>query len=183
MIPRARGPTCHKPYRMVLNFCYPAEFGCVRNSGYKSSWFRVLQGVRQGGVISPFLNLIYKNDLLSEIEASALGFCMYTINCGSPTVADDILVCSYSVNGLIQILVLCLRYGHKWRFDYGIIKCLVVVYIELKTAYQQSNRQWPFQIVCIEEGAQYKHLGVVCDKNMTLDVSVKDVCNKLRSTF
>ena len=35
---------------------------------------------------------------------------MYDINCGSPTVADDMLVCSFSVNGLIQIMVLCLRY-------------------------------------------------------------------------
>ena len=51
---------------------------------------------------------------------------MYDINCGSPTVADDMLVCSFSVNGLIQILVLCLRYGHKWRFEHGIMKCLVV---------------------------------------------------------
>ena len=93
------------------------------------------------------------------------------------------LVCSFSVNCLIQILVLCLRYGHKWRFDYGIMKCLVVVFHGLKIAYQQSNRQWPIGNVCIEDGAQYRNLGVVCDKNMTIDVSVKDACNKLRSTF
>ena len=59
---------------------------------------------------------------------------MYIINCGSPTVADDMLGCSYSVKCLIQILVLYLRYGHKWRFDYGIMKCLVVVFNELKRA-------------------------------------------------
>ena len=168
--------------RLIVNM-YTDMFSCVRNRGHRSSWFRVLQGTRQGGVISPFLYLIYKNDLLYEIETSALGFCMYAINCGSPTVADDMLVCSYSVNGLIQILVLCLRYGHKWRFEHGIMKCLVVVFNELKRAYQQSNRQWPFGNVCIEEGTQYKHLGVVCDKNMSIDVSVKDACNKLRSTF
>ena len=108
---------------------------------------------------------------------------MYDINCGSPTVADDMLVCSYSVNCLIQILVLCLRYGLNWRFDYGIMKCLVVVFNGLERVYQQSNRQWPVGNVCIEDGAQYKHLGVVCDKNMTIDISVEDACNKLRSTF
>ena len=97
--------------------------------------------------------------------------------------ADYMLVCSYSVNCLIQILVLCLRYGHKWRVEHGIMKCPVVGFNELKRACQKSNQQWPFGNVCIEEGTQYKHLGVLCDKNMSIDVSVKDACNSLRSTF
>ena len=39
--------------RLVVNM-YTDMFSCVRNHGHKSSWFRVLQGTRQGGVISPF---------------------------------------------------------------------------------------------------------------------------------
>ena len=80
---------------------YTDMFSCVRSRNYKSSWFPVLQGTRQGGVISPFLYLVYINDLLYEIELSALGFCIYGISCGSHTVADDMLVGAYSVNGLI----------------------------------------------------------------------------------
>ena len=48
----------------------------INRAGFRSA------GCASGGVISPFLYLIYKNDLLYEIEASALGFCMYDINCG-----------------------------------------------------------------------------------------------------
>ena len=33
----------------------------------------------------------------------------------------------------------------------------------------------------IEEGTQYKHLGVICDKNMSIDVNIKEACTKLRS--
>ena len=43
--------------RLIVNM-YTDMFSCVRNRGHKSSWFRVLQGTRQGGVISPFLYLI-----------------------------------------------------------------------------------------------------------------------------
>ena len=94
--------------RLIVDM-YTDMFSCVRSRNYKSSWFPVLQGTRQGGVISPFLYLVYINDLIYEIELSALGFCIYGISCGSPTVADDMLVGAYSVNCLIQMLVLCLR--------------------------------------------------------------------------
>ena len=120
--------------RLIVNM-YTDMFSCVRSRGYKSFWFPVLQGTRQGGVISTFLYLIYINDLIYEIELSALGFCIYGISCGSPTVADDMLVGAYSVWCLIQLLSLCLRYGSKWRFEHGIIKCLVVVFNELMRAY------------------------------------------------
>ena len=146
--------------RLIVDM-YTDMLSCVRSHNYKSSWFPVVQGTRQGGVISPFLYLVYINDLIYEIELSALGLCIYGISYGSPIVADDMLVGAYSVNCLIQMLVLCLRYGNKWRFEHGIIKCLVVVFNELKRAFLQSNRQWPFGTSYIEEVTQYKHLGVI----------------------
>ena len=111
---------------------YTDMYSCVRSRGYKSSWFPVLQGTRQGGVISSFLYLMYINDMIYEIELSSLMFCIYGISCGSPTVADDMLVGAYYVNCLLQILVLCLRYANKWRFEHGIIKCLVWSLMSLK---------------------------------------------------
>ena len=51
---------------------------------------------------------------------------------------------------------------------------------ELKNAYIQS---WNFGNSCIEEGTDYKHLGVICDKYMPIDENVKLACNKLSGTF
>ena len=62
---------------------------CVKGHSSKSDWFPILQGTRQGGVISPFLYLIFINDLLYELEASGFGIGLHDINCCSPTVADD----------------------------------------------------------------------------------------------
>ena len=54
---------------------------------------------------------------------------------------------------------------------------------ELKRAFVQTNRIWNFGNVQIEEGLEYKHLGVICDKNMSIDNNVKIACNKLKNTF
>ena len=57
------------------------------------------------------------------------------------------------------------------------------VRIELKRAFVQANRIWNLGNAQIEEGLEYKHLGVICDKNMSIDNNVKIACNKLQNTF
>ena len=39
----------------------------VAYKGCKSDWFDILQGSRQGGVLSPFLYLCFTDDLLEEL--------------------------------------------------------------------------------------------------------------------
>ena len=64
-------------------------------------------------------------------------------------------------------------------FKYGITKCLIVVFNELKNAFLRANRFWNFGYSSIEEGVEYKHLGVICDKHMSIDKNVKNACNKI----
>ena len=98
---------------LIKKFCelivnmYTDMFSCVRGREFKSAWFPVRQGTRQGGVISPFLYLIFINELLYDLEVAGLGFCLYGISCDFPTVADDMLVGSYSVAGWMDG---CLNY-------------------------------------------------------------------------
>ena len=168
--------------KLIINM-YTDMSSCVRGRGFKSDWFQVRQGTRQGGVISPFLYLLFINELIYELEKAGLGFLIYGICCGFPTVADDMLVGSYSKRALEMMLAICFKYANKWRFEYGIIKCLIVVFNELQRAYLQANRIWNFGNAQIEEGVEYKHLGVTCDKTMSIDKNVKLACNKIRNTF
>ena len=153
--------------KLIINM-YMDMSSCVRGRGFKSDWFQVRQGTRQGGVISPFLYLLFINELIYELEKAGLGFFVYSISCGFPTVADDMLVGSYSKRVLEMMLAICFKYANKWRFEYGIIKCLIVVFNELKRAFLQANRIWNIDNVQIEEGIKYKHLGVICDKTKCL---------------
>lgn len=54
----------------------------VKFKGFTSGWFPVLQGTRQGGVLSPFLYLVSINGLILELKASMEGLIIYNIILG-----------------------------------------------------------------------------------------------------
>ncbi|MEW8546461.1 MAG: reverse transcriptase domain-containing protein, partial [Candidatus Thiodiazotropha sp.] len=111
----------------VLFNLYTDMESCVRTETHTSDWFPILQGTRQGGVISPFLFLINTNELLWELDSSSLGISILNIKCGSPAVADDMLLMSFSKFGLDQMLSICYDNSCKWHIEYQPPKCTVVV--------------------------------------------------------
>lgn len=167
----------------ILQNLYTGMSSCVRHQGCKSDWFPILQGTRQGGVISPFLYLIFLNDLLYELEASGLGMCFYNVDLSCPTVADDMLVESYSKAGLEGLINICLKYSYTWRFLHSANKSAVVVYNEKKSDFMRTKRVWKLGEDFIPEKEQYKHLGILCDKYMTFDNIVAEACRKIKGTF
>ena len=83
---------------------------CVLYKGHKSDWFKILQGSRQGGLLSPFMFLCYNHDLL-ELTKCTVGFKMLNINVSCPTVADDMGLLVLSVSGLALLLCICYAYS------------------------------------------------------------------------
>ena len=69
---------------------------CILHYGYHSACFPVLQGTRQGGVISPFLYLCFIDDLLNEICECGAGFKTDGVCYAAPTVCDDMLLLALS---------------------------------------------------------------------------------------
>ena len=168
--------------KVVMNLYSDME-SCVKGHSSKSDWFSISQGTRQGGVISPLLYLIFINDLLYELEASGFGIGLHDINCCSPTVADDMVLVSYSKYGMDQLLNICFEYSIKWKYRYNNRKCSVVVYNESKSEYQRSSRKWMLGHNSVDESTKYKHLGFCCDKYLSLDENIKDASNKIKGTL
>ena len=84
---------------------------CVLYKGHKSDWFKILQGSRQGGVLSPFMFLCYNDDLLEQLTKCTVGFKMLNINVSCPTVADDMILLALSISGLALLLCICYAYS------------------------------------------------------------------------
>ena len=151
-------------------------------NGHYSVWFPILQGARQGGVVSPFMYLCYSDDLINELCRCVSGFMLLGILCVL-AVADDMVLLSLSKNGLDMLMRICYQYSCKWRFDCVPVKCSVLVFNETKFAYDRHKRQWRLGPHIVNEDVNYKHLGVNCNKYLSIDVNLKEAASKLKGTF
>jgi hypothetical protein len=86
----------------VLENWFSCCYTCVKWYGYKSKFFAIQIGVRQGGVLSPTLFAIYLDDVVKNVcrhrYGSTLSIVLY---------ADDVLIMSNSVQALQYLLSAC----------------------------------------------------------------------------
>ena len=111
---------------------YHGILSAININRQRSDWFCVLQGVRQGGVLSTFLFLVYLNDLLNELENSNTGSHIGFIDCCCPTYADDMAVLANSPHALQFLVRVIYNYYYKYRLELHIIKSCVIVFGKLK---------------------------------------------------
>ena len=162
---------------------YDDMFSCVRSQGIESDWFPVKQGTRQGGCLSPYLYLVFGNDLLDELSKCAYCFMMYGLQCGFPAYADDLLLLSLLKRGMDCMMDICFANSLVERCLYHYLKTNVMVANETKPKYLESKRTWSLGGNIIEETESYTHLGVVCDKYLNLNSVIEESCKKIRNTF
>ena len=73
----------------LINDCHSNTGFSVVENQTSSEWFPVSQGVRQGGVLSTFLYLVYINDLILKIQELSPNIGVFNIPSSNPTLADD----------------------------------------------------------------------------------------------
>ena len=79
----------------------------VQWGGVYSSSFTVTNGVRQGGILSPYLFNVYVDDLSAKLKSCHVG-CCYSGGCINHLMyADDLVIMSPSVAGLYKLLHIC----------------------------------------------------------------------------
>ena len=155
----------------------------VLHDGYHSDCFPVLQGTRQGGVVSPFMYLCFVDDLLNELNECGVGFKVNGVSLASPTVCDDMLLLALSKFGLDNLMHICYSYLCLWRYDYSPPKSAVIVFNETKYQYKKHRRVWYLGPNEVVETENYKHLGVNCNKYSDLSFNLKESVDKLKGTF
>ena len=103
------------------------QYANVKWNGEVSSWFKLSNGVRQGGVISAILYCFYVNDLFTLLRTRGEGCWVQGYYCGIYGYSDDNFLLAPSLHALQCMLDTCEEYAekHNLRFstDPDPIKC------------------------------------------------------------
>ena len=118
----------------------------------------ILQGTRQGGVLSPVLYKTYLNDVLQNLEYQGIGATVGDLYIGSPTVADDVaLLCDTASSDLQIMMSMVEDYVSMERYSFNSSKCEITSLVKKddvrQVCYIDSDP------VCFGNSAQ--HLGLV----------------------
>ena len=146
-------------------------------------------GVRQGGVLSPYLFAVYLDDLSNELNNIKAGCYIGEVLLNNLMFADDICVFCLSVRWLQKILDVCQAYAES----HGIIfNCNKTVCMTLKAKHAKSTAT-PVLILggqYVTSVDQYKYLGILLDTELADDKDIQRqlryqyrAANKLRGSF
>ena len=93
-----------------------------------SNLVHIKSGVRQGGILSPFLFNVYVNDLLCTLRLSGLGCHVQNLFMGCIMYADDLLLLSSSVKELQCMMDICSEISSELGITFNANKssCMII---------------------------------------------------------
>ena len=94
---------CPLIVRLLMNM-YTKQKLQVKWNGCISPKFNVTNGVRQGGILSPFLFSVYIDDLLIKLKNNAVGCHIGNHYVGALGYADDLILLCPSVSGMKKMI-------------------------------------------------------------------------------
>lgn len=112
--------------RFMLNL-YSDQLTRVSWNNVFSQSIAILNGVRQGGIISPVLFCVYLDGLLERLKNSKIGCFIGNIYLGVLGYADDVTLLAPTADAIRKMLVICNGYANEFsiKFNANKTKCIL----------------------------------------------------------
>ena len=93
-----------------------------------SKEFRINNGVKQGGVMSPLLFNLYTECLMSRVIDSGIGCHVGDVNAAILMYADDIALLAPSRDAMQKLLNICEEFGREYHLSFNADKSECIVF-------------------------------------------------------
>lgn len=122
-----------------------------------SDWFPVNQAVRQGGVLSPLLYLVFLDDLIKALRRSGAGCEQLGRYVGTLVFADDVVLLADTPQDLNSMLQIVQSYTTQCHYSINPQKSAVVTF---NSSIPAGLLTWHLGHDTIPEREGHPHLGV-----------------------
>ena len=103
----------------VLIFVYQEQRAWVKWGKSRSRTFGIVNGTRQGSVLSPALFSVYMDDLIMKLRKAGVGCHLGGVFCGVVGYADDLLLLAPSRSAMATMLRICEQYATEHNLEFS----------------------------------------------------------------
>ena len=150
----------------LLAFWYSEQVICVQWGSCFSSTFSVSNGVKQGGIVSPFLFNVYMNDLSVCLTSAEVGCNLNSLFINHFIYADDMCILAPCAHVLQNVLDICFEYADKHDIVYNSHKS-VCMYIKSPKLKLHTIPSLYLGHNTLQYVKQYRYLGCIITDTLT----------------
>jgi hypothetical protein len=103
----------------VIIYVYEEQYAWVKWGEARSSLFSIVNGTRQGSILSPALFALYVDELLVELRALGIGCKIAGIYMGAVGFCDDLLLLAPTRDGMQVMINTCERFASKFNLQFS----------------------------------------------------------------
>ncbi len=163
-------------YSRFLANLYSNQCLRVKWNGFFSDNFHVMNGVKQGGVLSPLLFCIYIDELFIRLRRERVGCFLGNMFAGAVGYADDVSLMAPSYPAAKRMLLICEQYAEEYHVIFNSTKSVLICYnVACQLELKLNN-------VVLERCDYAKHLGHYVGRDHD-KINIKYACGNLFSSM
>ena len=155
----------------LLSYWYSNQEYAIKWGNSFSLPFRVSNGIRQGGIISPYLYNVYTDELTTLLDKKKIGCHVDGMSLNHVVYADDMVVLAPSAKALQEILDTCHEFAQSRDITYNKTKTVCMKFLprNIRSAHINQFRMGSTPLNFTEE---IKYLGHIICSSLRDDADV-----------
>ncbi|CAG2239701.1 unnamed protein product [Mytilus edulis] len=176
--------TTENEYKNIIELCnnlYQNAVSYVKwDNSFSEDYFKIEQGVRQGGTLSADLYKLYINPLLNFLCDSGLGGKIGNINCCAPTCADDVALLACNPLDIQTMVDIAVDFSKREGYHLQPSKSVILPVKSKAKTIETNLGFWKLNDTVMPVVDKASHIGITRSQNNSAQTTVDENLKKTR---